>query len=203
MEIYDHQINSGKLIIEAFKQGKNLSYLQSPTQVGKTGCASYVCENLMKEGFVRKENVFILTNLASVDWKFQMKERFSIVLEQSIYKRQDLMSFKKKYKLVSSQENKLIIIDEPQYGAGRCQSIGLMLMDLGLTTAKSIIKNKVFILQISATHDDALSEITSCHENTENIIFVANMEIPSEYVGFDKLNIRDYSELDDILKSQL
>lgn len=187
---YPHQVKTAMEIMEYFRKGVRNHIVVAKTQVGKTGTAGEVIARMVRDGLVKLKNVFLITNLNDSSWDVTMADRFPAKIIRNMYRRSGFHKLASKFNRIPNDQHKVIIIDEPQYGAGINQSTNMLMIALGLKSTLNFVKKNVSFIQLSATFDKC-SIVEAKKDETLNHIYY--MEAPPEYNGFEDLDIRDYS----------
>jgi len=192
---YPQQVETANEIVKAYKMGIRNHLVVAKCQVGKTGTAGEAAEIMIKEGIVREEDVYIITNMNDRSWDESMKKTFSLTIQKNIIRRAKFKFMMRKIRKLPKDRVKLIVIDEPQYGSGINQTLNKTFQGLGFKSIKELRENNVCIIQLSATFDAcAVKEAIE----TPEISYIHTMKEPEAYNGYDKLDIRGYENFNKI-----
>lgn len=194
-QAYPHQVICAKEIVNMINKGIKNILVCSPPQVGKTGTMGEVIAILENQKRVEYKNVFLITNFDDKEWSKTMSDRFPAPIFRNTHRRSAFDTMVNKFKKIDKKVLKIILIDEPQYGAGNNQSIEYLLQKLSLKSLEEIYKHNTIFLQISATFDKSAIEAASKCEKFSHILY---LHPPPEYKGIENLNIADYNNKEDI-----
>jgi hypothetical protein len=191
--IHPHQEGCATKVCDGIERGVLTTLIKAPPQCGKTGCSIACVKILMERGIVEPSNILIISSLNDSEWKPQMRSRFPRFLAKNIFKRSDFSRAVKIYKGMPEDRKKLVIIDEPHYGAGDTQLLNVeFFKKIGINNIEDRENQQLLVIEISATHDEAENEVMLYPPQLYDIVY---MEVPGNYMGFDEIDIRDMSDL--------
>ena len=193
-KIHPNQKEVAKQIIENFQQNNLINQMVvSPTQSGKTGIVCETIRLLINTITIPANNIYIITGLSSIEWKNQTKERIPEFFAARVYHRNDLNTkFKEDIK---DKENVFIIMDEIQVASAKDQTIHKVFTELGFMDLKTIFKNDIKFLEITATPNGTIYDLMKWGDNLSSKIIV---NPPKEYTSCFKLleqgRVKQYQE---------
>jgi hypothetical protein len=171
----------------------------SPTQSGKTGIIFETIRLFIKETNISYQNIYVITGLSSVEWKKQTKDRLPDMLKSRVFHRCDLSSTF--YKDIERKKNVLIILDEIQIASAKDQTIHKVFDELNFMNLETLLKKNVKFLEITATPNGSIYDLSKWGENFSKKIIV---QPPEQYTSCFKLldegRVKQFRDLcDDII----
>jgi hypothetical protein len=156
--VYPNQQAASDKITEAFEKNSKLAMMMvvGLAQGGKTGAMLATSMNFMKHKKmgIPPENIYLITGFSSVDWEVQTRDRLPEKLRPNVFHRNKLgRGFKNS---VKGKSNVLILIDEVQIAAGVEHTLSKVFEQLGYLDVDFLLKNKIKVVQFSATPNGTL-----------------------------------------------
>ena len=216
---YDHQICNGLEISKLFSTFY-IIMLVAPMQSGKTGIIYETLKRILKNNinryhrqyevgpdepngeddpdeldFIHPDNMFIFTGLSSCDWKKQTQSRFPEFLKENIMHRVDFAKIAST-KLITIRDA-VFVFDEVHIASRPDQTLRKSLRTMGLNNAEDFKNRNIKVLQVSATPNGCLNDLTDDRCPLSTISHVKFYEPPSGYVWADQLDLRQGKQLCD------
>ena len=156
--VFPNQQAASTNVIKAFEENPQLAMMMviGLAQGGKTGAMLATSMDFMKHTKmgIPPENIYLITGFSSVDWEIQTRARLPQELRPNVYHRNKLsQGFKNS---ISGKTNVLILIDEVQIAAGKTHTLAKVFESLGYLDAQFLVKNKIKVVQFSATPNGTL-----------------------------------------------
>jgi hypothetical protein len=156
--VYPNQQATSGEVIEAFEKNSKLAMMMvvGLAQGGKTGAMLATSMDFMKHQKmgIPPENIYLITGFSSVDWEVQTRARLPEELRPNVYHRNKLgRGFKAS---IQGKSNVLILIDEVQIAAGTTHTLSKVFKALGYLDVEFLLKNKIKVVQFSATPNGTL-----------------------------------------------
>jgi hypothetical protein len=196
--IYPNQQATSNRIIQAFEENPKLAMMMvvGLAQGGKTGAMLANSLDFMRHPTlgIPAENIYLITGFSSVDWETQTRARLPAELQPNVYHRNKLgRGFQES---VNGKSNVLILIDEVQIAAGKTHTIAKVFQSLGFLDVENLLKNKIRVVQFSATPNgtlyDGMDTLTEHYDITK-------LEASEGYHGVqyfsDEGRLREYKPL--------
>ena len=203
-KIHSNQTKVATEIFECFNDKSNGNSVinvmaVSPTQSGKTGIIFETIRLFIKETNISYKNIYVITGLSSVEWKKQTKDRLPDILKSRVFHRCDLASTF--YKDIERKKDVLIILDEIQIASAKDQTIHKVFDELNFMNLETLLKKNVKFLEITATPNGSIYDLTKWGENFSKKIIV---QPPEQYTSCFKLldegRVKQFRDLcDDII----
>ena len=203
-KIHNNQTKVATEIFECFNDKSNGNSVinvmaVSPTQSGKTGIIFETIRLFIKETNISYKNIYVITGLSSVEWKKQTKDRLPDILKSRVFHRCDLASTF--YKDIERKKDVLIILDEIQIASAKDQTIHKVFDELNFMNLETLLKKNVKFLEITATPNGSIYDLTKWGENFSKKIIV---QPPEQYTSCFKLldegRVKQFRDLcDDII----
>ncbi len=157
---FPNQEESAITILKEFMVNlmKTMIFCLGLTQSGKTGVmAELIKEAVTCERPIPIENIFIITALSDLEWKYQTKSRFPPELQNNIYHRHNLTKeFKGK---VYGKKNVLILIDEVHVACKNDQTLEKALEECGFLDLQVLLRDDIKIVEFTATPNGTLYDL--------------------------------------------
>lgn len=158
----------------------------SRTQSGKTYILLRVVKNIVEEGEIPLDNIYIITGLNSCDWKEQTKKRFPMCCGKNILHLSDIQD-KLFVETLKNKKNVRILIDESQVACRDKQTLHNQFDKIGLRDYKYLYENNIQIIETSATPAGTLVDMLDNNFNDEcpesNKIYTLNKT--NNYIGIE------------------
>lgn len=193
---FKNQEETATQIIEILKNRKIINTMVlAKTQSGKTGIMCTTIKKCMEDIniFIPIENIYIITGLSSLDWKYQTKERLPEALKQNVFHQRELS--KRFVNEIKDKKNILIIIDEIQVAARENQTLFKMIKNAGLLDKTQLFEKDIKILEFTATPDGTIYDLMEWKDSSAKILAPPGEGYVSAYDLLKAGRVRQYKDL--------